>query len=77
MSDIVRALTKLNDVVGNLEGSVGHLEASLSGEQRDMFAAPPANSNSSKLDKAAMNEKLDNAIEQIEAMLEEGERANG
>lgn len=42
-----------------------------------MFAAPPANSNSSKLDKAAMNEKLDNAIEQIEAMLEEGERANG
>ena len=76
MSEVSRAISRLSQIVSNLEGSTDHLEATLAGEQRDMFAAP-ANSNSSALDKATVTKKLDLAIERIEEILEEGEQAHG
>ena len=77
MSEVSRAVSKLSQIVSNLEGSVDHLEISLAGEQRDMFAAPPANSNAVRLDKASVTKKLNLAIAKIEETLEEGEQAHG
>jgi hypothetical protein len=67
----------LGQKVNNLEGSMEHLEVKLAGEQRDMFSAPVANGNT--IDKTAVAQKLDTAIEVIEDMLgdETGEAAHG
>lgn len=77
MSDVMRALSRLGKVVRNLEGSVDHLESSLSGEQRDMFSAPPANTNASDIDKDKVVKKLDLAISKIEDILEEDQKQSG
>ncbi len=72
MSEVMRSLSKLGQVVNNLEGSVEYLEASKAGEQRDMFAspAPIVINKEPSMDKELVTKKLDLAIEQIEEMLE-------
>jgi len=65
VSAVKQALVKLNDVVGNLESSLDNLEANRTGEQRDMFGGPAVNVN-------VVAQKLDNAIEGLEGVLQEG-----
>lgn len=77
MSAIQQAISKLNRAIGNLEGSVHHVEASMKGQQRDMFAAPaPAKpvANSNSLDPELVASRLDNAINAIEKVLKEGRK---
>ena len=76
MSQVTRALSRLGRVVTNLEGVASGLEASLSGQQRDMFAAPvsASNTNTSDIDKELVAKKLDLAIEKIEEILDEEEK---
>ncbi|MBX2834479.1 MAG: hypothetical protein KTR28_05870 [Micavibrio sp.] len=80
MSEISRALTKLNRAVYSLEGAAEVLESKLVGEQRDMFASPavsaPANANA-KIDKTVVKKSLDLAINKIEEILADGEKAHG
>ena len=69
MSPVKSALQKL-------EISVAGLERSLLDEQPDMFA-PPSNQNATKriaptIDTAIVGQKIDNAIDKVEALLREG-----
>lgn len=73
MSQTAQALSKLNNVVSQLEGSIENLQtASASapmGGQPDMFGAN-VNTN-------LVAQKLDSAISKIEDVLSEGEQAHG
>ncbi|HOO81470.1 MAG TPA: hypothetical protein PK513_03085 [Alphaproteobacteria bacterium] len=72
MSQILEALVKLEQSIGGLEGSVSHIEASLSGQQRDMFSASrPVAANGNGVDTQTVVKKLDNIIEQAETVLKE------
>ncbi|MCF8495130.1 MAG: hypothetical protein K9G62_00515 [Alphaproteobacteria bacterium] len=62
MSAIRQALGRLDEAITRLDRNVRGLEGNLAGQQRDMFAAP--------LPSAAAR-KLDRAIAQVEAILEE------
>ena len=86
MSAVEQALSKLNQVVGNLETSVQTLETNMAqntvpaapaaapniavGQQPDMFGA--ANGNGSAVDPDAVAAKIDSAIENVEKILQEG-----
>ena len=80
MSVILDALYKLEQSIGNLEGAASHVEATLAGQQRDMFGGArsqaPANGNGAdnvqSIDPQAIVQKLDNIIEQAETVLREG-----
>ena len=72
MSQILEALVKLENSIGSLEGSVDHIEASLAGQQRDMFnGAQVSAANGNGIDKTSVVEKLDNIIEKAEIVLKE------
>lgn len=74
MSALMQALSKLDHMVGKLEGATDTLEHTLEGQQRDMFAAnqaAAANGNG-HVQPAVIAERLDNAIEKVEGLLEEG-----
>ncbi|MEZ5813419.1 MAG: hypothetical protein R3E13_01625 [Alphaproteobacteria bacterium] len=71
MSAILEALTKLEQSIGNLENAAGHVEATLSGQQRDMFTAAPQAVPAANLNVALVAEKLDTIIEQAETVLKE------
>lgn len=76
MPEIKHALTKLDSVVGKLEDSMEGFEEVLAGQQRDMFSAP-SNQNASAtggnmIDGAVVADKIDQAIEKVEAVLKEG-----
>ena len=73
MSVILDALVKLEQSIGSLEGAAVHVEAALTGEQRDMFGgSPAAAANGNGMDVAAVADKLDTIIEQAETALKEG-----
>ncbi len=69
MSSVRHALQRLDGVVGKLEGSICDVEQAMSGQQRDMFVAP---SNSNQNGAAVLAKGLDQAIEKVEKLLEEG-----
>ncbi len=69
LSSIAHALQKLDTMVGELEGSVSVVEQTIAGCQRDMFAGEPSNENGGGVTRAAVTEKLDNAIEQVQGLL--------
>jgi len=83
VSQIKQALLKLNKSIDRLEGSAGHIEQSLAGQQRDMFgAAPAAATNGSGSTHAKANghggvegaviaQRLDQAIDKVEKLLAE------
>lgn len=72
MSAILDALVKLEESIGKLEGAATHVEASLAGQQRDMFGAPAQKAaNGNGIDKAAVAQKLNNIIEHAETVLKE------
>lgn len=64
MSAIRQALAKLDNAVGKLEGSTNGFESSLEARQQDMFGGPNVNP-------AFVAQKLDSAIEKVEAVLKE------
>ena len=74
MSAILDALVKLEQSIGSLEGAAAHVESTLAGEQRDMFGGgkSAAAANANGLDANIVAEKLDNAIAQMETVLQEG-----
>lgn len=65
MLAIKEALERLNGAITNLDEQVGHMETTLSGQQRDMFAAPAAPAGK------GMAKRIDRAIQQVEKLLEE------
>lgn len=73
MSTILDALVKLEESIGKLEGAAVHVESALAGEQRDMFGGSPTPAaNGNGIDVGVVAEKLDNAIAQMETVLQEG-----
>jgi len=81
MSALQQALEKLNGSLDNLESSVGSLEVTLAGEQRDMFGVPTpsnendTNTNGAAIDAALVAQRLDIAIERVEQVLSEAASA--
>ena len=81
MSALQQAIEKLNGSLDNLETSVGSLEQTLAGEQRDMFGVPsPVNENTTEpngqaIDAALVAQRLDIAIERVEQVLSEAATA--
>ncbi len=73
MSVILDSLVKLEQSIGKLEGAAVHVEAALTGEQRDMFGgSPAAAANGNGIDAGLVAEKLDSAIAHMETVLQEG-----
>lgn len=74
MSAVEQALHKLSQVVGKLETSVDNAQASMVGQQRDMFPGSAASNGNTQpqIDTQLVAQKLDNAIETIEGVLAEG-----
>jgi len=74
-----QALEKLNGSLNNLENSVGSLEHTLAGEQRDMFGVPSASNendtDATAIDAALVAQRLDIAIERVEQVLNEAASA--
>jgi len=81
LSALQQALDKLNGSLSNLESSVGSLEQTLAGEQRDMFGVPTASNenvtetNGQAIDAALVAQRLDIAIERVEQVLSEAATA--
>ena len=71
MSALKSSMEHLHSRIIELEKVVGGLESALEGQQRDMFAAAPSNENNT-VDKAAINKRLDSAIEKVEQLLKDG-----
>ncbi len=78
MSALRESLARLEQVVSKLEGSLGGLEKTMKGKQRDMFGAPisASNGNSAKskktYDGVLVSKKLDSTIARVEKLLREG-----
>ena len=83
MSVIMDALAKLDKAVGNLDGAIQGFEENVAGQQRDMFgAASNENEDDSEghtIDGAVIAQRLDQAIEKVETILNgvEKEQAHG
>lgn len=72
MSLIEKALYRMEQAVGSLEGSMTFLESSLAGKQRDMFAAAQASGQQGgKVQSGVIARRLDRAIERVEQLLGE------
>lgn len=78
MSAIRQAIQNLEAAIGRLEQGLSEAELNLQGQQRDMFsmpsapAAPPLSDSPSgqPIDNVAlMSEKIDSAIDKVEALL--------
>ncbi len=73
MSAIKQALSRLDGSLGKLEYSMEGIEHVLAGEQRDMFSVPGvSNENLVGAQSTVVAQRLDKAIEKVEALLSEG-----
>jgi len=73
VSAIKQALSRLDSSLGKLEYSMEGMEHLLAGEQRDMFSVSEVgNENLIGVQSAVVAQRLDQAIEKVEALLSEG-----
>ena len=71
-SEIMNALSRLGDVVENLESAACKQEQKvLTLKQQDLFSVIPANGNGASVSPEMVAQKLDMAIARVEEMLAE------